>query len=202
MILPTRPTITEGVRATKSISICSHLLAIAGLDELLRAEGDYTLFAPTDQAFDNLPAGVLGSLQADPAKLRDVLEYHILSVGRELSQLRNGKLVTLQGALITASVTDDGMQIDHASTRGQPMLERHDSPDRRGALPRVHARALRHRHEGFGMVGAPARADYHRCDERDERDKHDERGSERGRGGFRVACGESVQEIGLTARLP
>ena len=121
MILPTRSTITEGVRATKSISTCSHLLAIAGLDELLRGEGDYTLFAPTDQAFDNLPPGVLSSLQADPAKLRDVLEYHILSVGRELSQLRNGKLATLQGALITASVTDDGMQIDHASTRGQPM---------------------------------------------------------------------------------
>ena len=121
MILPTRSTITEGVRATKSISTCSHLLAIAGLDELLRAEGDYTLFAPTEQAFDNLPPGVLSSLRADPAKLREVLEYHILSVGRELSQLRNGKLATLQGALITASVTDDGMQIDHASTRGPPM---------------------------------------------------------------------------------
>jgi len=121
MILPTRVTITEGVRATKSISTCSHLLAIAGLDELLRAEGDYTLFAPTDKAFDDLPAGVLGSLQADPAKLREVLEYHILPVGRELSQLRNGKLATLQGELITGSVTDDGMQIDHASTRGQPM---------------------------------------------------------------------------------
>src|SRR4029079_5929886 len=121
MILPTRVTITEGVRATTSISTCSHLLAIAGLDELLRAEGDYTLFAPTDKAFADLPPGVLGSLQADPVKLREVLEYHILSVGRELSQLRNGKLATLNGALITGSVTDDGMQIDHASTRGQPM---------------------------------------------------------------------------------
>ena len=121
MILPTRPTITEGVRATKSISTCSHLLAISGLDQILREEGDYTLFAPTDQAFDNLPPGALSTLQADPEKLRDVLQYHILSVGRELNQLRNGKLATLQGGLITASVTDDGMQIDHASTRGYPM---------------------------------------------------------------------------------
>src|SRR5258706_3901625 len=121
MILPPRPTITEGVRATKSIGTCSELLALAGLDELLRGEGDYTLFAPTDKAFDDLPAGTLASLQADPAELRAVLQYHILSVGRELSQLHNGKLATLQAALITASVTDDSLQIDHASTRGYPM---------------------------------------------------------------------------------
>src|SRR5436190_10141113 len=109
------PTIAEGARTTKSISICSRLLAAAGLEKLLRSEGRYTLFAPVDAAFDDLPAGALESLESDPAELRAMLEYHILSVGRELSELRNAKLPTLHGELITASVTDDGLRLDHAN---------------------------------------------------------------------------------------
>ena len=121
MIAPHLPTIADGTRSTSALSTCTRLLALAGLQELLRSEGDYTLFAPTDEAFDNLPPGALQSLESDPAELRAVLEYHILGVGRELSQLRNGKLQTLQGMFITASVTDDGLQVDHANTRGYPM---------------------------------------------------------------------------------
>jgi len=118
MRIPTLPTIAEGVRTTKSIGTCARLLAAAGLDEMLRGDGPYTLFAPIDQAFDNLPPGELEALESDPARLRSVLEYHILNVGRELNQLRNAKLPTLQGELITASVTDDGVQVDHGNTRG------------------------------------------------------------------------------------
>jgi len=62
--------------------------------------------------------GELQSLESDPARLRATLEYHILGVGRELDQLRNAKLPTLNGELLTASVTDDGLQLDHANTRG------------------------------------------------------------------------------------
>ena len=117
----TSATIIEGVHATKSLGTCARLLALAGLDKVLQSEGDYTLFAPTDQAFADMPAGALDSLEKDPSLLRGTLEDHILGVGRELKELRNGKLATLQGALLTASVTDDGVQLDHANTRGYPM---------------------------------------------------------------------------------
>jgi len=116
----TLPTIAESVRATKSIATCARLLALAGLDELLRNEGRYTLFAPIDQAFDALPAGALQALESDPEELRAMLEYHILP-GGEPTELRNAKLPTLQGELLSVSVTDDGLQIDHASTRGHPV---------------------------------------------------------------------------------
>jgi uncharacterized surface protein with fasciclin (FAS1) repeats len=113
-----RQSIGDTVAATKPLGICSRLLAIAGLQDMLRGDGDFTLFAPTDAAFNELPDGALASLEQSPEELRDLLEYHILEVGRELAQLANGKLRTLQGTLLTASVTDDGVNLDHANTCG------------------------------------------------------------------------------------
>jgi uncharacterized surface protein with fasciclin (FAS1) repeats len=121
MKTPTLPTIAAGLAQPKSSSTCARLLALAGLEEMLKGEGGYTVFAPTDKAFEALPPGTLQSLENDPARLRAVLEYHILSVGRELSELRNGKHSTLEGTLLTAAVTDDGVRIDHAHTHGYPL---------------------------------------------------------------------------------
>jgi uncharacterized surface protein with fasciclin (FAS1) repeats len=118
---PTLPTIAVGVRSSRSITTCARLLALAGLNDLLQGEERYTLFAPTDKAFDALPPGTLQTLESDPAQLRSVLEYHIVSVDRDLSQIRDAKLSTVQGTLITASVTDDGLQLDHANTSGYPI---------------------------------------------------------------------------------
>jgi uncharacterized surface protein with fasciclin (FAS1) repeats len=114
-------TIAENARSAKSLRTCARLLSLAGLEEMLATEDRYTLFAPTDAAFAALPPGQLESLEKDATLLRGTLEYHILAVGRELSQLQNGKLPTLQGALLTASVTDDGVQLDHANTSGSPV---------------------------------------------------------------------------------
>lgn len=113
---PVLPSVADAVYASKSLGTCSRLLALAGLEDVLRGEGHFTLFAPTDDAFLNLPPGVLKALEQDPAQLRDALEYHIVSEARELA---NGKMRTLQGALVTVSVTDDGFSVDHANTCGR-----------------------------------------------------------------------------------
>jgi|SRR5688572_21934469 len=145
---PLLPTITQGANATKSIAICARLLALAGLEDLLASDGRYTLFAPTDQAFNDLPPGKLQSLESDSAQLREMLEYHILSVGRELSQLGNGKLPTLQGELLNAFVTDDGVRLDQANTRGFPLrcangvIHQIDAVLFPGFTPQLSAKAL------------------------------------------------------------
>ncbi len=52
----------------------------AGLGDALSApNGPYTVFAPTDAAFDALPAGVLSGLLADIPALQRVLKYHVAS---------------------------------------------------------------------------------------------------------------------------
>lgn len=115
------PSIGDTAGATYSLRICSRLLGIAGLEELLGSEGDFTFFAPTDAAFRDLPSGALEALEHSPAELRDMLSYHIVEGRRELEQMRNAKLRTIQGTLLTATVTDDGMNLDHASTCGHAL---------------------------------------------------------------------------------
>jgi uncharacterized surface protein with fasciclin (FAS1) repeats len=67
--------------ATKAGSFTTLLKAAtaAGLAETLQGPGPFTVFAPTDAAFAKLPAGTLDSLLADPAKLKGILLYHVVS---------------------------------------------------------------------------------------------------------------------------
>lgn len=50
----------------------------AGLEQTLRSDGPFTVFAPTDDAFDKLPAGTVSSLLRDLPTLRDILLYHVV----------------------------------------------------------------------------------------------------------------------------
>ncbi len=54
-------------------------LQAAELVESLSGEGPFTVFAPTDEAFDALPEGALDGLLADIPALTDILLYHVVS---------------------------------------------------------------------------------------------------------------------------
>ena len=56
------------------------LVKQAGLADTLAHGGPFTVFAPTDEAFANVPKATLDALAADPALLKQVLLYHV--VGR------------------------------------------------------------------------------------------------------------------------
>ena len=66
--------------AKRSGDFTTLLMAVeaAGLAGLLGGDGPYTLFAPTDAAFENLPEGALEELLADKAKLAALLKYHVV----------------------------------------------------------------------------------------------------------------------------
>ena len=51
----------------------------AGLEDVLNSKGPFTVFAPTDEAFAKLPAGTVESLLKDPAALKSILLYHVVS---------------------------------------------------------------------------------------------------------------------------
>ena len=67
--------------ATEAGSFKTLLTAVkaAGLVETLQGKGPFTVFAPTDAAFAALPAGTLDGLLKDPAALKMVLLYHVVS---------------------------------------------------------------------------------------------------------------------------
>lgn len=82
----------------------------AGLEETLRGPGPYTLFAPPDSAFAELPGGVLDDLLADPAgALTNVLTYHVVSGRVESTDLTDGMMVeTVNGATLRIDIGADG----------------------------------------------------------------------------------------------
>jgi transforming growth factor-beta-induced protein len=84
---------------------------LAGLDEALQGEGPFTVFAPTNAAFDALPAGVLEALLADPTgDLTKVLTYHVLGGEFLSADIREETmLTTLNGQ--TVEITLDGADI-------------------------------------------------------------------------------------------
>ena len=64
--------------AAKNLTTLVKALQVAGLVETLKGAGPFTVFAPDNKAFAKLPAGQLDALLADPAKLKQVLTYHVI----------------------------------------------------------------------------------------------------------------------------
>ena len=93
-------------------------LDAAGLTATLEGGGPYTVFAPTDAAFDALPAGALDGLLADTDALSEVLTYHVVDgeySAAELEQLSS--IETLQGLPIVitqGSVILNGIMVQTA----------------------------------------------------------------------------------------
>lgn len=84
----------------------------AGLEETLRGDGPFTVFAPTDDAFAALPAGTIDTLLADPTgDLASILTYHVIAgnvLAADVVGLDGQSVETVNGASITISVGDDG----------------------------------------------------------------------------------------------
>jgi uncharacterized surface protein with fasciclin (FAS1) repeats len=76
----------------------------AGLAALLEGDGPYTLFAPTDAAFAELPEGALEELLADSTKLMALLKYHVVPGRVAAAQiLTTGSLETASGQPLPTS---------------------------------------------------------------------------------------------------
>jgi uncharacterized surface protein with fasciclin (FAS1) repeats len=72
----------------------------AGLVATLESKGPFTVFAPTNEAFAKLPAGLLDYLLANPSILKKVLLYHV--AGGDIT-LSNAPLDTVLGEKVFPS---------------------------------------------------------------------------------------------------
>lgn len=93
------------------------LLVEADLVQALRADGPFTVFAPTDDAFATVPADTLDAVFADRDLLTAVLTYHVIAgetiTMADLMAMDDGaKLTTLQGATLTVTHEGDTVLID------------------------------------------------------------------------------------------
>lgn len=73
--------------------------------------GAYTLLAPTDVAFRNLPKAELDALLTDKEKLTTVLSYHIIEGKLSSADLKAGAVKTLAGTTVEAKLVDGKLKI-------------------------------------------------------------------------------------------
>ena len=87
------------------------------LEGALRGEGPFTVFAPTDEAFNALPEGTLEELLADPTgQLQQILLYHVVPGKVMAADVSDGlEAETLQGSTVSFSVMDGEVKINDAT---------------------------------------------------------------------------------------
>ncbi|MCX6044503.1 MAG: fasciclin domain-containing protein [Chloroflexi bacterium] len=92
----------------------------ANLEKELRGTGPFTLFAPTDAAFAELPKAQLDALLADPAALREVLLYHVLPGKVVADDVKDGmETATVQGATVKFSLSGGTIMINDATVKAK-----------------------------------------------------------------------------------
>ena len=98
------PDIIETATAAGDFNTLIKAVVAADLYDTLRGEGPFTLFAPTDAAFAELPDGMLDELLADKEMLAAVLSNHVVPgrlTAADLLQQREFK--TVQGQTLSLS---------------------------------------------------------------------------------------------------
>ena len=81
-------------------SLLIRAIKVAGLVDTLRGGGPFTLFAPTDAAFTNVPSYRLERLLNDPEELADTLRSHVVPgriLAADVIRYRNSTSRTLAG---------------------------------------------------------------------------------------------------------
>ena len=107
--------IVETAATNKDFSILVKAVEAADLRNALSGEGPYTVFAPTNKAFEALPKGELEALLKDKEKLASILTYHVVQGKVNSAEVvKLDKATTLNGQDIKIKKNDDGVTIDDA----------------------------------------------------------------------------------------
>ena len=109
-------TIVEVASANTDFSTLVAAVKAAGLAETLSGAGPFTVFAPTDEAFAALPAGLLDKLlkPANKEALTKILTYHVVPAKVMAADVKAGDVTTVEGGEITIT-TDGGVTVDKAT---------------------------------------------------------------------------------------
>jgi transforming growth factor-beta-induced protein len=109
VILPPTTDIVETAVEAGVFTTLATALTEADLIDALQGEGPFTVFAPTDDAFELLPDGLLEALLADIPTLTDILLYHVVEgwvFAADVVQLEMA--TTLLGEDVTITIDEDG----------------------------------------------------------------------------------------------
>lgn len=118
MMVPSKDIVDNAVNSKDHTTLVAAVKA-AGLVETLKGEGPFTVFAPTNAAFEKLPAGTVDTLlkPANKADLTKVLTYHVVPGRYTSADLKDGmKLKTVQGEELTFTMKSGKWMVNGTST--------------------------------------------------------------------------------------
>ena len=114
---PGSQNIVQLAQATPDLSTLVTALGAASLVQTLEGAGPFTVFAPTNEAFQNLPAGALANLlkPKNKAKLVDILTFHVVAGDIHAKDILDGERIkTVEGMYIMAAVNESGVFLNNA----------------------------------------------------------------------------------------
>lgn len=114
-VQPDPQNILETAASAGSFSTLLTALDVAGLDQVLAGDGPFTVFAPTDAAFGDIPSDVLSDLLEDNDLLTSVLTYHVVSGRVPASDVVSlSSAATVNGASVKIEVDGGTVFVDGA----------------------------------------------------------------------------------------
>ena len=116
-MVPSKNIVENAVNSGDHTTLVTAVKA-AGLAETLSGAGPFTVFAPTNEAFNKLPAGTVDNLLKPEMKkdLSGVLTYHVVPGALRAADLKDGqKLKTVEGYELSVSIKDGKVMVDGAN---------------------------------------------------------------------------------------
>ncbi len=129
LMVPNLDIVDNAVNASNVTTVVAAVKA-AGLVDTLKGPGPFTVFAPTNAAFEKLPAGTVDTLlmPANKAKLTGILTYHVVPGAYKSTDMKEGMmLTTVNGQKLTVSMKDGKWWIN-----GSAMVETADVISKNG----------------------------------------------------------------------
>ena len=121
---------------TPALSTLVTAVKAANLVETLQGAGPFTVFAPTNAAFEALPAGTLDTLlkPENVDQLKAILTYHVVPGQVLAADLKDGQeITTVQGGKLTVSITNGNVYLVDAKGN-RVMVEKTDVNAQNGVV--------------------------------------------------------------------
>lgn len=116
---PAPKDLVDTALAGSNFETLSALLKTAGLVDELKAQGPFTIFAPSDDAFAQLSPESREALNKDPEKLAELLKYHVVEGAIKADDVAKlSEAQTLEGQPVEITAKDGKVQINGATLTG------------------------------------------------------------------------------------
>lgn len=124
-MMPSKDIVDNAVNSDKHTTLVAAVKA-AGLVETLKSAGPFTVFAPVNDAFENLPEGTVETLlkEENKAQLTAVLTYHVVPGALDAAAVKKAieaeggdsvTVATVQGGEITLKVNGHNLVVEDAA---------------------------------------------------------------------------------------